>query len=148
MINNFTSIALYYEPQRFCRERAAEAAAERRRAGGDTENTVGLSWQNFDRDSMQPKPTRFQSVAAGLAGTAFSLNGAFCLTAHLLGYEEVALIGVVGLPPLGACFFFNYGQLKQRLAENAWKAELVRRLDAGEYVPRPPLMDNSGGGGS
>lgn len=109
-------------------------------------NPNSLTWHDFNRADLQPKPTRVQTAVVGLAAGFMVVTGAFALGAHFLKHNELAKYSAIGLFPTGLCLLFAWGKRCDRVSANQRNQDLIRRLDAGEFIPRHVHEDGTGGG--
>lgn len=109
--------------------------------------SAGMTWANFTREHLQPRPTQLQSAAVVLATSLLLADAGVAVGLHVLKrHDLVKLLALVALFPLGLAVLFSWGGLVSRVKTNRDHAELIRRLDAGEYVPWPEHPDGTGGG--
>lgn len=105
-----------------------------------------LTWNDFNREDLQPKSTKIAKATASIAIGLFVTGAIFTLSAHLLKYDTVAKISFGGLVPLGLGVLFSTGTVRDINETNTRNAELIRNLDAGVFIPRNVDADGTGGG--
>ena len=107
----------------------------------------GLTWDNFNRADLQPQSTAFQTAAVCISACLVAANGGLAGGLCLAKRCEAGKWALLGMLPLGGLFLVACLSRLQVSGLNRANAELIRRLDAGEYIPRPAAADGTGGGG-
>ncbi len=123
-------------------ERAMESA---RQSPAQTQNP-GLTWNDFDRDSLQPQSTTLRTAALVLSAGLFVAVGGTAGILCLIQKYDLALTTAYGLVPLGVLIINLYSYRDRLIQQNRENTDLIRRLDAGVYIPRPVQMEGTGGG--
>ena len=108
--------------------------------------TGGMTWEHFDRNSLKARSTTSGTVAL-IASIVLFLADVILIASleHPFGDGLIEVLSTRGLIVLGLLVILSYGYRNDTIKTNAIHAELVRKLDAGEYVPWPD-KDGTGGG--
>jgi hypothetical protein len=112
----------------------------------EAQQTGGMTWEHFDRDSLQPRSTLAGTIVLIISIILFLANVILVASlAYPLGDGLIEILSTRGLIVLGLFVVISYGHRNGTIETNAIHAKLIRKLDAGEYVPWPD-RDGTGGG--
>lgn len=114
----------------------AVEAEEQRRADVEARQN-GMTWADFDRAALQPKNSVCLNAGMVIAGGLLAGLGGFAGGLCASGHCEEGELAALGMVPMGALFLLLCLGKICEANTNRQNAELIRRLDAGEYIPRP-----------